>query len=80
LVRLTIPRRVYTQSHMEVTAESVVNVYEQADEIGGLAFTYEPDDLRFFLARFRPLPVRSKATVGVPQHAEATALPVAPGG
>jgi tyrosine phenol-lyase len=78
LVRLTIPRRVYTQSHMEVTAESVVTVCERADEIGGLAFTYEPDDLRFFLARFRPLPVPAKAAVGVPQHVEATPLPVAP--
>ena len=55
LVRLTIPRRVYTQSHMDVVAESVIEVFEQRDEIGGLAFTYEPDDLRFFQARFRRL-------------------------
>ncbi len=55
LVRLTIPRRVYTQAHMDVVAESVIEVFEHADEITGLRFTYEPDDLRFFLARFEPI-------------------------
>ncbi|MHB8334332.1 MAG: tyrosine phenol-lyase [Acidimicrobiales bacterium] len=55
LVRLTIPRRVYTQAHMDVVAESVIEVCEHADEINGLRFTYEPDDLRFFLARFEPI-------------------------
>ena len=55
LVRLTIPRRVYTQAHMDVVAESVIEVFEHADEISGLRFTYEPDDLRFFLARFEPI-------------------------
>lgn len=52
LVRLTIPRRVYTQAHMDVVAESVIEVYDQREEIGGLRFTYEPDSLRFFQARF----------------------------
>ena len=55
LVRLTIPRRVYTQAHMDVVAESVIEVFEHADEITGLRFAYEPDDLRFFLARFEPI-------------------------
>jgi tyrosine phenol-lyase len=52
LVRLTIPRRVYTQSHMDVVAESVIEVFEQRDAITGLRFTYEPESLRFFQAEF----------------------------
>ncbi|MEN8233910.1 MAG: tyrosine phenol-lyase [Actinomycetota bacterium] len=52
LVRLTIPRRVYTQSHMDVTAESVIEVYRHRHDIRGLRFTYEPESLRFFQARF----------------------------
>ena len=67
LVRLAIPRRVYTQSHMDVTAESVVGVCGRADVISGLAFTYEPGDLRFFLARFIPLPSRAQR---VDEHIE----------
>jgi tyrosine phenol-lyase len=55
LVRLTIPRRVYTQSHMDVTAESVAAVYEARAKVGGLRFTYEPSDLRFFQSRFEPV-------------------------
>lgn len=55
LVRLTIPRRVYTQSHMDVVAESVAEVVAHAEEVRGLAFTYEPEDLRFFQARFEPI-------------------------
>ena len=56
LVRLAIPRRVYTQAHMDVVAESVVDLYEHRETIAGLRFTYEPPDLRFFQARFSPLP------------------------
>ena len=55
LVRLAIPRRVYTQAHMDVVAESVVDLYEHRETITGLRFTYEPTDLRFFQARFAPL-------------------------
>lgn len=55
LVRLTIPRRVYTQAHMDVTAEGVVTVHEMRDRIAGLRFTYEPEHLRFFQARFEPV-------------------------
>ncbi|WP_444997819.1 tyrosine phenol-lyase [Aliikangiella sp. IMCC44359] len=52
LVRLTIPRRVYTQAHMDVTAESVVEVMKNADQVKGLRFVYEPNMLRFFQGRF----------------------------
>jgi tyrosine phenol-lyase len=52
LVRLTIPRRVYTQAHMDVTAESVLAVYEQREKAKGLRMIYEPKYLRFFQARF----------------------------
>jgi len=52
LVRLTIPRRVYTQAHMDVVAESVIELYQNRDKISGLKFNYEPEYLRFFQARF----------------------------
>ncbi len=55
LVRFTIPRRVYTQAHMDVVAESVIEVYEERDKIKGLDMVYEPEYLRFFQARFKPL-------------------------
>ncbi|HKQ46587.1 MAG TPA: tyrosine phenol-lyase [Phycisphaerae bacterium] len=55
LVRLTIPRRVYTQAHMDVTAESVIELFEHRDRIVGLRFTFEPKHLRFFQARFAPV-------------------------
>ncbi len=54
LVRLALPRRVYTQAHMDVTAESIVGLYQKRDRICGLQFTYEPEQLRFFQARFKP--------------------------
>jgi tyrosine phenol-lyase len=52
LVRLTIPRRVYTQSHMDVVSESVIEVYRNRGSVEGLKFSYEPESLRFFQARF----------------------------
>jgi tyrosine phenol-lyase len=55
LVRITIPRRVYTQAHMDVVAESVFMVHEEREQIGGLRMVYEPRYLRFFQARFQPL-------------------------
>ncbi|HBW19224.1 MAG TPA: tyrosine phenol-lyase [Actinobacteria bacterium] len=56
LVRLTIPRRVYTQAHMDVVAESVLAVHQRADKPRGLRMVYEPEYLRFFQARFEPIP------------------------
>jgi tyrosine phenol-lyase len=55
LVRLTLPRRVYTQAHMDVVVEAVARVFERRDEIRGLKMVYEPEYLRFFQARFEPL-------------------------
>ncbi len=55
LVRLTIPRRVYTQAHMDVITESVTDVYKRRDQIHGLKMIYEPEYLRFFQARFEPI-------------------------
>ncbi len=55
LVRLTIPRRVYTQAHMDVVAASVINVFKRREKITGLKMTYEPKYLRFFQATFEKL-------------------------
>jgi len=55
LTRLTIPRRVYTQAHMDVTAEAVKAVFDAREQAHGLKMVYEPKYLRFFQARFEPL-------------------------
>ena len=55
LTRLAIPRRVYTEAHMDVVAESIKVVYEKRKEVKGLKMVYEPKLLRFFQARFEPL-------------------------
>lgn len=51
-VRLTIPRRVYTYKHMDIVAESVIDLYKKRDSIRGLKWVYEPKQLRFFTGRF----------------------------
>lgn len=55
LVRFTIPRRVYTQAHMDVIAESAATVYDRRKSIKGLQMVYEPKYLRFFQAKFKKL-------------------------
>jgi tyrosine phenol-lyase len=55
LTRLTIPRRVYTQAHMDVTAEAVKAVFDAREQARGLRMVFEPTYLRFFQARFEPL-------------------------
>jgi tyrosine phenol-lyase len=55
LVRLTVPRRVYTNSHMNLVANSIIELYEEKDTIKGLKLTYEPKHLRFFKSRFKPI-------------------------
>lgn len=54
LVRLTLPRRVYTQAHMDMTAEAVKAAYDNRENTKGLRLVYEPKYLRFFQARFEP--------------------------
>lgn len=55
LVRLTIPRRVYTYAHLDVVAQACIDLYKQRDSLKGLKMVYEPEVLRFFTARFEPL-------------------------
>jgi len=55
LVRLAIPRRVYTQSHIDYVAEVIIEVFRQRDHISGYVLTFETPLLRHFTARFKPL-------------------------
>jgi tyrosine phenol-lyase len=55
LLRLTLPRRVYTQTHMDVVVDAVINVHRTRQDIRGLKMAYEPEYLRFFQTRFEPL-------------------------
>jgi tyrosine phenol-lyase len=67
LVRLTIPRRVYSEEHLAYVADVVTRVHARRAEIPGLRMTYEPRHLRFFQARFEPLaPLPSLERVGQP--------------
>ncbi len=55
LVRLALPRRVYTQSHVDYVVEAILNVWERREGIGGYRITEAPPVLRHFTARFAPL-------------------------
>jgi tryptophanase len=55
LVRLAIPRRVYTQSHLDYIAETLGEITKRADKLRGYKLTYAPELLRHFTARFEPL-------------------------
>ncbi len=55
LVRLAIPRRVYTQSHMDYVARSLAKIMDRKDSLRGYRFTYAPPLLKHFTARFEPL-------------------------
>lgn len=52
LVRLTLPRRVYSYAHLDYVAEAIISTYNRRDEIKGLKFVYEAPVLRFFTGRF----------------------------
>lgn len=55
LVRLAIPRRVFTMSHIEYAVDRIEWLYKNRDMIGGLTFDEEPKVLRFFLGRLKPI-------------------------
>ena len=55
LVRLAIPRRVYTQSHIDYVSEVVIETFKQREKMRGLKFTYEAPMLRHFTARFEQI-------------------------
>ncbi len=55
LVRLALPRRVYTQSHVDYVVEAILEVYESRHKIKGLKITYQAPHLRHFTAKFEPV-------------------------
>ncbi|MFH0800630.1 MAG: tyrosine phenol-lyase [Pseudomonadota bacterium] len=55
LVRVTIPRRAYTNSHMDVAAETIKLVWNRRSAVKGLKISYEPESLRFFQAKFESI-------------------------
>lgn len=55
LVRLAIPRRVYTQSHIDYVVEVILEVFERRDQIKGMQITWQPEVLRHFTCHFKPL-------------------------
>ncbi len=64
LVRLAMPRRVYTQSHVDFMVEAIVEVFRRRERIGGFRFTYQAPVLRHFTAEFEPLYEVGEATMG----------------
>ncbi len=55
LLRLAIPRRVYTQSHIDYVVEAILEVNENKQSLGGYEITEQPEFLRHFSCRFRPI-------------------------
>jgi tryptophanase len=56
LVRLAIPRRVYTQSHIDYVVEIILQVFARRAQIKGMRLTYEAPFLRHFTAHLEPMP------------------------
>jgi len=55
LVRLAIPRRVYTQSHIDYVSEVIIEVFNKRDKIKGLTIVEEAPTLRHFTAKLKPV-------------------------
>ena len=53
--RLAVPRRVYTQSHMDVVAEAVIKIAREPEKVPGYRITWEPPVLRHFTSRLEPI-------------------------
>ena len=53
--RLCLPRRVYTQAHLDVVAQALINIQSRASEIKGYEITWQPKVLRHFTAKLRPV-------------------------
>jgi tryptophanase len=71
LLRLAIPRRTYTQSHLDYVADSLAKIKDRAETVRGYKFTYAPELLRHFTARFEPLGQMREAIsslAGVQEH------------
>ncbi len=54
LVRLAVPRRVYTQSHIDYVIEVVLDVHRRREQLAGMEIVWQPPTLRHFTARFQP--------------------------
>jgi tryptophanase len=56
LVRLAIPRRVYTQSHIDYVVEAILQIWERREAVAGYRFAEQAAVLRHFTARFKEIP------------------------
>jgi tryptophanase len=64
LVRLAIPRRVYTKSHIDYVVETILEVFEEKNQISGVRIVEQPQTLRHFTAKFAPVRERATAQAG----------------
>jgi tyrosine phenol-lyase len=74
LVRLAIPHRVYTQSHIDYVIEAILQVYERRESIGGYHIISQPKFLRHFTARFEPVDVLTILETARSYHGEQVLL------